>query len=66
MFFCQVAEEKRRSEQERMHVFICSYFQLDPRLVHERDVPFYVDPFTGQWYARDGHKVATPPSHVRI
>lgn len=64
MFYFQVAEEERRIEQERMHVFICSYFQLDPKLINEHDVPFFVDPYTGQWHARDGHKVPPPRSHV--
>lgn len=66
MFEAKVEAEKRRTAQEAVHVAKCTFFRLDPRQVHECDVPFCVNPFTGQWYAQANHMVPTPPSHVSI
>ncbi|XP_037032827.1 probable histone-lysine N-methyltransferase CG1716 isoform X2 [Bradysia coprophila] len=60
--------DKRNHERqiEAIHVAKCKYFQLDPRTTSYRAIPFSVSPLTGQWYARDGNPIATPPSHIHI
>lgn len=60
--------DKRNYERQNevSHSSKCKYFQMDPRTTAFRDIPFCVNPLTGQWYSRDGKIIATPPSHVSV
>lgn len=66
MFEAKVAAEKEKAMQRLIHNSKCTFFRLDERRVQEHEIPFCVNPFTGQWYGQAGNKLPTPPSHVHI
>lgn len=56
--------DQRKFEEDSMHVAKCSFFRLDPRHTNRKNIPFRVNPITGQWYTEDNRAISTPPSHV--
>lgn len=66
LFEAKVAAEKEKAMQRLIHSSKCTFFRLDDRRVQEHEMPFCVNPFTGQWYGHAGNKIPTPPSHLHI
>lgn len=66
MFEAKVAAEKDKAMRRMVHSAKCNFFRLDGRRVSEHDIPFCVNPSTGQWYSQAGKKLPTPPSHLHI
>uniref|UniRef100_A0A1B0DK39 [histone H3]-lysine(36) N-trimethyltransferase n=1 Tax=Phlebotomus papatasi TaxID=29031 RepID=A0A1B0DK39_PHLPP len=69
LFAMQAAEQmavRRRMDEWAHHEFRCTYFALDPYATPSEDIPSWVDPETGQWYAYDLTEVETPKSYAHI
>ncbi|XP_059608601.1 probable histone-lysine N-methyltransferase CG1716 isoform X2 [Phlebotomus argentipes] len=69
LFAMQAAEQmavRRRMDEWAHHEFRCSYFGLDPYATPSEDIPSWVDPETGQWFAYDLTEVETPKSYAHI
>uniref|UniRef100_A0A1B0CJ95 [histone H3]-lysine(36) N-trimethyltransferase n=2 Tax=Lutzomyia longipalpis TaxID=7200 RepID=A0A1B0CJ95_LUTLO len=69
LFAMQAAEQmavRRRMDEWSHHEFRCTYFGLDPFGTAAEDIPSWVDPETGQWYAYDLTEVETPKSYAHI
>ncbi|XP_004536421.1 probable histone-lysine N-methyltransferase CG1716 [Ceratitis capitata] len=69
MFAAKVARdeaEKRLAEERREFETKCRFFGLDPKKTRTQDVPFCVDPSTGQWYSVARQPIPTPPCYAHI
>ncbi|XP_067641503.1 histone-lysine N-methyltransferase Set2 [Eurosta solidaginis] len=69
MFAAKVARdeaEKRLAEERREFETKCRFFGLDPKKTHPQDVPFCVDPSTGQWFSVARQPIPTPPCYAHI
>ncbi|KAL9881119.1 SET domain containing 2 isoform 1-T6 [Glossina fuscipes fuscipes] len=69
MFAAKVAREeadKRLAEERRECEIKCRFFGLDPKKTRHQDIPFCVNPQTGQWYSMDRKPIPTPPSYAHI
>uniref|UniRef100_A0A1A9WIN0 [histone H3]-lysine(36) N-trimethyltransferase n=1 Tax=Glossina brevipalpis TaxID=37001 RepID=A0A1A9WIN0_9MUSC len=69
MFAAKVAREeadKRLAEERREFEIKCRFFGLDPKKTRPQDIPFCVNPQTGQWYSMDRKPIPTPPSYAHI
>ncbi|XP_073832806.1 SET domain containing 2 [Musca autumnalis] len=69
MFAAKVARdeaEKRMAEERREFETKCRFFGLDPKKTRPQDVPFCVNPATGQWFSVERKPITTPPSYAYI
>ncbi|XP_018792375.1 PREDICTED: probable histone-lysine N-methyltransferase CG1716 isoform X2 [Bactrocera latifrons] len=69
MFAAKVARdeaEKRLAEERREFETKCRFFGLDPKKTRSQDVPFCVDPSTGQWYSIARQPIPTPPCYAHV
>ncbi|XP_017465977.1 PREDICTED: probable histone-lysine N-methyltransferase CG1716 isoform X1 [Rhagoletis zephyria] len=69
MFAAKVARdeaEKRMAEERREFETKCRFFGLDPKKTRPQDVPFCVDPSTGQWYSVARQPIPTPPCYAHV
>uniref|UniRef100_A0A1A9X5E3 [histone H3]-lysine(36) N-trimethyltransferase n=1 Tax=Glossina brevipalpis TaxID=37001 RepID=A0A1A9X5E3_9MUSC len=69
MFAAKVAREeadKRLAEERREFEIKCRFFGLDSKKTRPQDIPFCVNPQTGQWYSMDRKPIPTPPSYAHI
>uniref|UniRef100_A0A1I8NZY3 [histone H3]-lysine(36) N-trimethyltransferase n=1 Tax=Stomoxys calcitrans TaxID=35570 RepID=A0A1I8NZY3_STOCA len=69
MFAAKVARdeaEKRMAEERREFETKCRFFGLDPKKTRLQDVPFCVNPATGQWYSVERKPIAIPPSYAHV
>lgn len=69
MFAAKVARdeaEKRMAEERREFETKCRFFGLDPKKTRPQDVPFCVNPATGQWYSVERNPISTPPSYAHV
>ncbi|XP_036222476.2 histone-lysine N-methyltransferase Set2 [Bactrocera oleae] len=69
LFAAKVARdeaEKRLAEERREFETKCRFFGLDPKKTRTQDVPFCVDPSTGQWYSIARQPIPTPPCYAHV
>ncbi|XP_011185204.2 probable histone-lysine N-methyltransferase CG1716 [Zeugodacus cucurbitae] len=69
LFAAKVARdeaEKRLAEERREFETKCRFFGLDPKKTRSQDVPFCVDPSTGQWYSVARQPIPTPPCYAHV
>lgn len=69
MFAAKVARdeaEKRMNEERREFETKCRFFGLDPKKTRPQDVPFCVNPATGQWFSIERKPISTPPSYAHV
>ncbi|TMW46477.1 hypothetical protein DOY81_008445, partial [Sarcophaga bullata] len=69
MFAAKVARdeaEKRLNEERREFETKCRFFGLDPKKTRPQDVPFCVNPATGQWFSIERKPITTPPSYAHV
>ncbi|XP_065366188.1 probable histone-lysine N-methyltransferase CG1716 [Calliphora vicina] len=69
MFAAKVARdeaEKRLSEERREFETKCRFFGLDPKKTRQQDIPFCVNPATGQWFSIERKPITTPPSYAHV
>lgn len=58
--------EKKLAEERRAFETKCRFFGLDPKKTRPQDIPFCVNPSTGQWYSVERQPIATPPSYAHV
>ncbi|XP_055909464.1 probable histone-lysine N-methyltransferase CG1716 isoform X2 [Eupeodes corollae] len=69
LFAAKVARdeaEKRLAEERREFDIKCRFFGLDPKRMRPENMPFCVNPSTGQWYSTDKKAISTPPSYAHV
>ncbi|KNC25511.1 putative histone-lysine N-methyltransferase CG1716 [Lucilia cuprina] len=69
MFAAKVARdeaEKRLAEERREFETKCRFFGLDPKKTRQQDIPFCVNPATGQWFSIERKPINTPPSYAHV
>ncbi|KAM7349366.1 SET domain containing 2 [Cochliomyia hominivorax] len=69
MFAAKVARdeaEKRLAEERREFETKCRFFGLDPKKTRPQDIPFCVNPATGQWFSIERKPITTPPSYAHV
>ncbi|XP_054727105.1 probable histone-lysine N-methyltransferase CG1716 [Anastrepha obliqua] len=69
LFAAKVARdeaEKRMAEERREFETKCRFFGLEPKKTRPQDVPFCVDPSTGQWYSVARQPIPTPPCYAHV
>lgn len=69
MFEAKVARdeaEKRLAEERREFETKCRFFGLDPKKTRPQDIPFCVNPATGQWFSIERKPITTPPSYAHV
>ncbi|XP_075157229.1 SET domain containing 2 [Haematobia irritans] len=69
LFAAKVARdeaEKRMAEERREFETKCRFFGLDPKKTRPQDVPFCVNPATGQWYSVERKPITIPPSYAHV
>uniref|UniRef100_A0A1I8N425 [histone H3]-lysine(36) N-trimethyltransferase n=1 Tax=Musca domestica TaxID=7370 RepID=A0A1I8N425_MUSDO len=69
MFAAKVARdeaEKRMAEERREFETKCRFFGLDPKKTRPQEVPFCVNPATGQWFSVERKPINTPPSYAHV
>lgn len=53
------------AEERRIFEIKCKFYGIEATKLIPGDMPFCVNPASGQWYTEDKRKIETPPSHVR-